>query len=57
MTREKLIEAIKTACENNKLSCEKAHELSERLQVPTKEIGVVCNELKIKITGCRLGCF
>ncbi len=57
MTREKLIESIRTASTNNRLTCEKAHELSRILNVSLKEIGEVCNELHIKIAACQLGCF
>jgi hypothetical protein len=57
MVREQLIEAIKKASAGNRLTCEKAHELSEKLKVPLQEIGVLCNELKIKISACQLGCF
>lgn len=57
MNREKIIEAIQTASRNNRLSCEKAHEISATLTVSLKEIGEVCNDLKIKITACQLGCF
>ena len=57
MTREKIIEAIQAASINNRLSCEKAHEIADALNVPLKEIGALCNGLKIKIKTCQLGCF
>ncbi len=57
MTREKLIEAIQAAAIKNRLSCEKAHEISAALNVPLKEIGALCNDLKVKIMACKLGCF
>jgi transcriptional regulator NrdR family protein len=57
MTREKIVEAIQSASENNRLSCEKAHELARDLNSSLQEIGALCNELKIKITACQLGCF
>jgi hypothetical protein len=57
MTREKIVEAIRMAAVNNRLSCEKAHELEKELNIPLSEIGVLCNELKIKIAACQLGCF
>lgn len=57
MEREKLIEAIKKASVNNRLTCERAHRLAGDLNVPLKEIGTLCNELKIKISACQLGCF
>jgi hypothetical protein len=57
MTREMIVEAIQTASENNRLSCEKAHELARDLNISLPEIGAICNELKIKIAACQLGCF
>ncbi len=57
MTREKIIESIQTASENNRLSCEKARELARDLNISLQEIGAICNELKIKIAACQLGCF
>lgn len=57
MTREKIIEIILNATVDSRLSCEKAHDLSRQLNMPLKEIGLLCNELKIKIAACQLGCF
>jgi hypothetical protein len=52
-----MIEAIQMATENNRLSCETAHELAKKLNISLQEIGALCNELKIKIAACQLGCF
>lgn len=57
MTRDTIIEEIRRSSENNRLSCEKAHALAKELNVPLQEIGKLCNELKIKIAACQLGCF
>ena len=58
MTRKKIIvEAIRTSSVNDRLTCEKAHSLARELKVPLKDIGSICNEIKIKIAACRLGCF
>ncbi len=57
MTREQLAQAIRAAAVNNRLSCEKAHALSRELKVPLGDIGAMCNELKIRIAACQLGCF
>jgi hypothetical protein len=57
MTRDKMIEAVQKASVNNRLSCEKAHELAKELNTTLPEIGAICNELKIKISACQLGCF
>jgi len=57
MTQEKIVEAIRSETVDNRLSCEKAHELSATLKISLQEIGVLCNELKIKVSSCQLGCF
>jgi len=55
--KERIIDAVKKAAVDNRLSCERAHRIGEELNVALREIGAVCNELKIKITSCQLGCF
>lgn len=57
MTREAIVTAIQLASVNNRLSCEKAHELAKELNTSLQVIGASCNELKIKIAACQLGCF
>lgn len=57
MKKEKIIEAIRAGVVNDRLSCEKAHELSKTLNVPLRDIGALCNEMKVKISSCQLGCF
>lgn len=57
MTREELTREVRKAAKNGRLSCEEAHRLSEELKIPLRKIGAVCNEVKIKITSCQLGCF
>ena len=57
VTRNKMIEAIRMASVNNRLTCEKAHELARELNTSLSEVGALCDELKIKIAACRLGCF
>jgi len=57
MNREKVIEAIRASSAGNRLTCERAHALAHELGVTLQEIGALCNELKIKISACQLGCF
>jgi hypothetical protein len=57
MDQENMIDAVRSAAVDNRLSCEKAHDLARELNVSLQEIGAVCNELKIKISACQLGCF
>jgi len=57
MDQDTIIEQIQKASRDNKLSCEKAHDLARELNVPLKMIGALCDELKIRIRDCQLGCF
>ena len=57
MVREKVLEAIQAAAIDNRLTCEKAHELAGTLGIPLRELGALCDQLKIRITACQLGCF
>ena len=57
MEKEILVEKIKAQTKNGKISCRQALKLASELDVPSKEIGELLNELKIKVMGCQLGCF
>ncbi len=57
MTQDEMVEAVRNATISNRLDCEKAHALAKDLNVPLRQIGLLCNELKIKIAACQLGCF
>ncbi len=57
MTREELTDRIRAAARDNRLSCERAHDLAREVGVSLTEIGAVCNELGIRISQCQLGCF
>jgi hypothetical protein len=57
MTREKIVEVIRNSSTGNRLTCEQAHALAKELKVTLQEIGALCDELKIKISACQLGCF
>ena len=57
VSKEVLREAVRKAAVENRLTCERAHELGKELDVSLQEIGAVCNELNIRIKACQLGCF
>jgi len=57
MTQDRIIDAVRSASRDNRLSCAAAHELARELNVSLTEIGSICNELQIKIADCQLGCF
>jgi len=57
VSKEVLQDAVRKAAVENRLTCERAHELGKELDVSLQEIGAVCNELNIRIKECQLGCF
>lgn len=54
---EELLEAVKGAAQDGRLSCSDAQALAEKFSVSYGTVGQAANELKIKIKGCQLGCF
>lgn len=52
-----VLEAVKEAAEDGRLSCPRARKLAEELNATPQEIGEACNQLKIKLYACELGCF
>lgn len=54
----KALEAeMKASLVNGKLPCAVAFRIAKKLEVNPKEVGDTANRLKIKISGCQLGCF
>jgi hypothetical protein len=54
---QEVMEKVKAAADDGKLSCPVARKLADDLGVTPKVIGDACNEQKIKIKNCSLGCF
>ena len=57
MEKTKILSVIKDNLEDGKLNCETAHRIAQRHHIKLEQIGRICDEEKIKIQGCRLGCF
>jgi hypothetical protein len=55
--QEEIIAKLKEAAKEGKIPCAMAFKIAKECSVSTKEIGNLLNQLKIKITGCQLGCF
>ena len=54
----KLVKAAATEKDGKlRINCATAFRLSKEHKIPLKEIGQLCNELKIRISNCQLGCF
>jgi DNA-binding transcriptional MocR family regulator len=54
---QEILDKVKEAAEDNRMSCPVARKLADDLGVANKTIGDACNELDIKIKNCSLGCF
>lgn len=54
---EKLLEALKKAAPEGKITCAQAHQIGRELEVSLIVVGTAANELGIKIKDCQLGCF
>jgi len=52
-----LKEELLKLAKDGKVSCAQATALAERLGVEPRRVGAVADELGLKITACRLGCF
>lgn len=55
--KEKLLETVKETAREGKLSCTAARKIADEFNVPPKVVGEICDQLKIKIKACELGCF
>ncbi len=60
-TREELIQAVLDAAAERdgkkQLECARALGLAKKHGVKPIEIGTICDEQKVKIFDCQLGCF
>lgn len=49
--------AVSKAAKDGRISCTTARKVAEEVNVPLIVVGKACDELKLKIMGCELGCF
>ena len=54
---KKLEAALKELATDSRISCQEARKLAEELGIDYSAIGAACDELKIKVHSCQLGCF
>jgi hypothetical protein len=61
MKNEMILAELKEKCTLIKgrlhLECSEARSIAKKFEVNLKEIGKLCNEEKIKLFSCELGCF
>jgi len=60
-SKKEQVKLVVEACEEKegkkRLSCAAAFELAEKYGLKISTIGKICDEQKIKIVKCQLGCF
>jgi len=54
---EKVKAEVMKRAEDGRISCTTARQIAKDLGVAIREVGHACDELKIKIYACELGCF
>jgi molybdopterin-guanine dinucleotide biosynthesis protein len=54
---KKIAKAVRAEAEDNRIACAKALALARRLGVSPDQVGEACNQARIKIVQCQLGCF
>lgn len=54
---EKIVQSVKEAAKDGRLSCTMARKIASQYNVTPKTVGDICDQLKIKIKACELGCF
>jgi hypothetical protein len=57
MEAKELLEKLKELAPQGRISCNEARQLAEKLNIHFSEVGKACDEAKIKIHACELGCF
>lgn len=57
MEAKELTLKLKELAPAGKISCVEARQLAEKMGIHYSEVGKACNEAKIKIFACELGCF
>ena len=54
---EDIRQAVREVAADGRADCASLLAVAERLGVEPARVGAACNELRIKIDGCPLGCF
>jgi len=57
MDDEKIYDEIKKRSKDGQISCKQCFEVARCCEAGIKEVGRMCNDKKIKIRFCQLGCF
>ena len=54
---EELRQAVRELADNGKATCRSLLDLAARTGAEPEQVGRICDELRIHISDCQLGCF
>lgn len=57
MDKRELKKKLEELARDGRISCTSARKLAQDCGISVREVGRLCDELKIKIHSCELGCF
>jgi len=57
MKEEEIIAKLKDSSKEGKIPCAVAFKISQENGISIRKVGELCNQVKIKIIQCQLGCF
>ncbi len=57
ISKEQLVEKLREMHPDGRITCTEARKLAEELNLDPGDVGQACNEAKIKLYACELGCF
>ena len=57
MNEDELRAAICGRAADGKVACKALLDLAAETGAPARDIGRLCDEMKVKIVACQLGCF
>jgi hypothetical protein len=57
MERDEVIETIRERAKEGRIPCATCFQIAEEYNIPKQELGIILNELGIKVAHCQLGLF
>ena len=55
--RQEVEKLVRGAARDNRILCSAALAIAKSLGIPSREVGLIANQLNIKISNCQLDCF
>ncbi len=55
--KQQIVELLKENSVDNRIGCAKLRAIAKENGLPSRDLGKIAKEYKIKIVACELGCF